>query len=46
MDKSRENGLGSGESRGEGGGCIGFHMAKTLCKLVGGKTGLAIAGDE
>lgn len=30
VDKSTENGLGSGESRGEGGGCIGFHRAKTL----------------
>lgn len=46
VDKSTENGLGSGESRGEGGGCIGFHRARTLCKLVGGKRGLAIAGDE
>lgn len=44
--KNTKNGLGSGESRGEGGGCIGFHRAKTLCKLVGGKKGLAIAGDE
>lgn len=30
-----------GERRG---GCIGFNRAKTLCKLVVRKTGLAIAG--
>lgn len=28
------------------GGCIGFNRAKTLCKLVVRKTGLAIAGVE
>lgn len=32
-----------GERRG---GCIGFNRAKTLCKLVVWKTGLAIAGVE